>query len=99
MEKLVRDRIPHIMREAGVPAIIRYIDQHDRLRWLYEKLVEEVGELQAASSLDECADVLEVLRSIAALLGHTLDEVIKAADVKRDARGAFDDGCILTVKE
>lgn len=98
MEKLVRDRIPAIMHEAGVQATVRYIDQNDKLPWLYLKLREEADELEAASTLDECADVFEVLRTIAVALGHSVDEVISAANSKRQARGGFEDGCILTVK-
>jgi len=98
MEKLVRDRIPVIMREAGAQATVRYIDKNDRLSWLYSKLREEADELEAAPTLDECADVFEVLRTIVAVLGHSVDEVIAAANSKREARGGFEDGCILTIK-
>ncbi|WP_341714392.1 nucleoside triphosphate pyrophosphohydrolase [Limnobacter sp.] len=97
MEKLVRDRIPIIMRDAGVQAAVRYVDQNDKLPWLYSKLREEADELEAASTLDECADVFEVLRAIAAALGYSLDELVSAADSKREVRGGFRDGCILTV--
>jgi len=97
MEKLVRDRIPLLMGEAGVQAKVRYVAENDKLHWLYAKLYEEATELQEASSLEECADVFEVLRSIAVALGLSLDEIISAADSKRTARGGFEDGCILTV--
>jgi predicted house-cleaning noncanonical NTP pyrophosphatase (MazG superfamily) len=99
MEKLVRDRIPEIMRAAGVQPVIRYVRPDERFQWLCAKLYEEAGELERTPSLDECADVLEVLCSIAATLGHSLEEVVRAAETKRAARGAFKDGCILTVQE
>ena len=99
MEKIVRDRIPVIMRDAGVLANVRYVEQSDRLPWLYSKLREEADELEAASTLDECADVFEVLKAIAIALGHSLEDIISAADAKRAARGGFEDGCILTVDE
>ncbi len=62
MEKLVRDRIPAVMSESGVTARFRYVDNDERIHWLCLKLHEEADELKEALSLEECADVFEVLR-------------------------------------
>lgn len=99
MEKLVRDRIPSIMQASGLQPLVRYVSSAERLNWLQAKLYEEARELERAPSLDECADVFEVVRAIAEVLGFNMEEVALAADLKRDARGAFHDGCILTVQE
>jgi predicted house-cleaning noncanonical NTP pyrophosphatase (MazG superfamily) len=97
MEKLVRDRIPDLMRAAGADPVIRYVSADEMPQWLYAKLYEEAGELEQTPSLEECADVLEVLRAIAAILGNSLEDVVRAADAKRAARGGFQDGCVLAV--
>ncbi|OGB55555.1 MAG: hypothetical protein A2503_17750 [Burkholderiales bacterium RIFOXYD12_FULL_59_19] len=95
MEKLVRDRIPTIMRESGVVADVRHVHNAELLPWLLRKLHEETDELNESPSLDECADVFEVLCAIGRQLGYSVEDIACAADSKRKARGAFDDGCIL----
>ena len=45
MEKLVRDRIPEIMKRNGVDPQVREANQGERLRLLLAKLHEEASEL------------------------------------------------------
>ena len=69
MGKLVRDRIPDIIRASGRTPLVTtlgIVDYHAALR---QELQEEVAELVAAHGgeiLEEAADVLEVLAAIAA---------------------------------
>ncbi len=96
--KLVRDRIPEIIRADGRRPVVEVLPPEQRRRALLDKLVEEAGEAAAADSADlseELADVLEVVRAVAADLGLTLPAVVELADVKRSARGGFDEGLVL----
>ena len=60
-----------------------------------EKLLEETNEVISSKSsgetLEELADVLEILMSIASKLnGKTLDDVLKIAAQKKLKRGGFE---------
>lgn len=92
-QKLVRDRIPELIKSGGDHPITRVLDNHEEyLAALYAKLIEEVGELCAASraeELDELADVLEALTALARALGHTEEALAGAASAKRADRGSF----------
>jgi predicted house-cleaning noncanonical NTP pyrophosphatase (MazG superfamily) len=94
MGKLVRDKIPDIIRADGREPDLRRLDQHEYVRELHTKLLEEAAELASASSgqvAEELADVLEVLYAIARIYGISMSEVRDLADQKRADRGAFDE--------
>lgn len=95
--KLVRDRIPEIMRAAGLSPQFRTLEQDERLSWLIAKLHEETHELAAEPNLEECADVLEVILAIAQELGHTSEQLRLAATEKADRRGRFGRGILLKI--
>ena len=90
--KLVRDRIPQIIAEAGVQKRYTNLHQSDLADALRAKLWEEASELINADSnsdLEEIADVYEVLLSLSAVLGHSWNKVLETADTKRATRGGF----------
>lgn len=91
MGKLVRDRIPEIIKNDGKTPIIEILSHEDYLRELDKKLNEEVAEYQADKSIEEMADVLEVLFAICEGRGHTVDELLQMRDSKREKRGGFRD--------
>lgn len=95
VEKLIRDKLPGIMRDQGLAVFDRRLDDAAYREALKTKLLEEGQELAEATDRDdllgELADVSEVLRAIAAAHGITLDEVETARIRKREARGGFDD--------
>lgn len=91
-QKLVRDRIPAIIRSRGEQAHTVVLPPADFTTALLDKLVEESVELRTARSqeqLDELADVWEVLTTVVADLGYTLEEIEQAASFKRIVRGGF----------
>ena len=91
MGKLVRDKIPQIIETAGKRPIIEILSEEDYLTELDKKLNEEVAEYQADKSIEEMADVLEVLLAICEARGHSVEELVKVREVKREARGGFKD--------
>lgn len=94
MGKLVRDRIPEIIRATGREPVTRVLDEDEYSAALHAKLSEEAAELRAAVGaevLEEAADVLEVLQAIAAQHGHSLQDVVNAASKKARDRGGFMD--------
>ena len=89
MGKLVRDKIPQIIQADGKSPLIRTLSEEDYLQELDKKLNEEVAEYQADKSIEEMADVLEVLYAICEARGHSLEELEQVRKEKSDKRGAF----------
>lgn len=95
MGKLVRDRIPEIIKNAGKKPITEILSQEEYLKELDKKLNEEVAEYQADKSIEEMADVLEVLFAICEARGHSLEELLQVREDKREKRGGFKDKIYL----
>ena len=93
MGKLVRGRIPNLIRESGRIPRVNTLSGRDYRAALLEKLREEVMELAAEQTregvLAEAADVLEVLAAIAVDHDATLDTIVDVARRKREERGGF----------
>ena len=91
--KLVRDNIPNIIENNGEKAITRILSDKEYRVELYKKLLEESQEVinsqDTEDILEELADVLEVLKSIAELENRNLDDIIEIANQKRLKRGGF----------
>ena len=91
MGKLVRDNIPDIIRSDGKNPITRILSDEEYLYELDKKLNEEVAEYQADKSIEEMADVLEVLFAICEARGHSIEELMEVKQAKKDKRGGFKD--------
>lgn len=92
--KLVRDNIPDIIKQNGETPVTRILNDDEYKEELYKKLIEEANEVieskDSNSTLEELADVLEVLKAIAKLNNSDLNDVIKIGDQKRIKRGGFE---------
>lgn len=91
MGKLVRDKIPDIIRAAGKKPIVEILSHEDYLKELDKKLNEEVTEYQEDKSIEEMADVLEVLFAICEAKGYSIEELMQVRKDKMDKRGGFKD--------
>jgi len=89
--KLVRDKIPQIIRAAGTEPVIRVASAEEYRSLLRAKLVEEVEEFLASDDPTELADVLEVLLALAGELGVDRNQLEKLRSVKASQRGGFAD--------
>lgn len=89
MGKLVRDKIPQIITDAGKKPITEILDQERYLEELDKKLEEEVAEYQADKSIEEMADVLEVLFAICEARGYSVDELMRVKEEKCEKCGGF----------
>lgn len=100
--KLVRDRIPELIRADGRTPVVRVLAGNELRAALLAKLGEEASEAAAATPTDlpeELADVVEVVRALAHGAGLSLDDVLRLADDKREQRGAFEQGLFLVRAE
>ena len=89
MGKLVRDRIPEIIRADGKTPIIRIMDDEEYVKELDRKLCEEVEEYRADGSIEEMADILEVLQTVCIARGYTLRQLEEVRRKKAEERGGF----------
>ena len=81
--KLVRDRIPEIIERSGKTCTVAELDLPDYLNMLDAKLNEEL------------ADLLEVIRAVAAARGSSIGEVEKIRQEKAAERGGFEKRILL----
>lgn len=93
--KLVRDRIPELIVNRGAFPQLRIAPEDELHGWLLKKLKEEADEFSINPSVEELADILEVVKALAKDIGSSFDEVSKAGDAKRDSNGAFDRRFVL----
>lgn len=93
--KLVRDLIPTIIEESGKQCEYHIADTDEHRLGLYTKMGEEMAEFIENPSIEEAADIYEVLRGIC--LAHDLRmlDVIRAAERKKIERGGFTARIIL----
>lgn len=101
--KLVRDSIPANIAAGGEQVSFGRLPREEAVTALVGKLFEEGLEVSNArdstSRLEELADVLEVLRGLAAIEDVKWDEIQSVADEKRRTRGGFDKQTVLLETE
>ena len=87
--KLVRDKIPEIIKNNGEEPNTRILSDEEYLSELNKKLQEEMKEYLESGDIEELADLEEVLLAIldAKNISHEEFEKIRLEKVKK--RGAF----------
>lgn len=93
--KLVRDRIPEIIESDGKTCITEILPDAQYLEMLDAKLNEELAEYQESKSLEELADLLEVMRAVVKARGWTLEDLERARADKAARRGGFEKKILL----
>jgi predicted house-cleaning noncanonical NTP pyrophosphatase (MazG superfamily) len=97
--KVVRDEIPQAIAAKGERVSSARLDQGEASVALIGKLIEEAMELHSADAapetLEELADVLEVVRGLALSNGISWSELEAAANGKRSVRGGFEHQTVL----
>lgn len=93
--KLVRDRIPEIIEKSGKTCKVEILDHECYLRMLDAKLQEELNEYQKSKSLEELADLLEVMGAVVRARGATWDDLTRVRKAKREKHGGFDRRILL----
>ena len=88
--KLVRDKIPEIIEKAGKKAYTHILSEEEYMTELDKKLNEECAEYQADKSIEELADMLEVMYAIAEARGWSVSELEAVRREKAEKRGAFE---------
>lgn len=98
-KKLVRDNIPTIISNNGENPITRILSNDEYKQELEKKLYEEYQEVLNPTTsndrIEELADMLEIIISLAKLENKSLNDVIKIAKIKREKRGGFEERIYL----
>lgn len=93
--KLVRDRIPEIIEAGGGECKSRVLTEEEYINALDKKLSEELSEYLENRSLEELADLTEVIYSLAVALGYTPGQLEQLRLKKADERGGFENRIFL----
>ena len=93
--KLVRDRIPEVIEEAGKEFSVSQADSSSLRDYAMKKLREEVSEFIEDPCAEEAADILEILDFICRREDITQAEIKAARTSKYVRRGTFNEGYIL----
>ena len=93
--KLVRDCIPDIIEADGKTCVCETLSDEDYIALLDQKLNEELAEYQESKSLEELADLLEVMQAVAKARGWTWEELEKVRADKAAKRGGFEKKILL----
>jgi predicted house-cleaning noncanonical NTP pyrophosphatase (MazG superfamily) len=88
-KKLVRDRIPEIIRSEGRDPIIKTLAGNQLMSALNEKLIEEHEEYLESKDIHELADMVEVILAIAKAKGSSQELLFDVVAKKRSANGGF----------
>jgi predicted house-cleaning noncanonical NTP pyrophosphatase (MazG superfamily) len=94
-QKLVRDRIPEIITEAGKDFSVTQM-RGERLKdYAMKKLQEEVQEFVEDPCAEEAADIMEIFHFVCHRMGIKDSEIMAQSTSKRILRGGFEMGYIL----
>lgn len=93
--KLVRDKIPQIIEQAGKTCVCETLTDEKYIQTLNEKLLEEVKEYLESGTVEELADIGEVMHAILAFKNVSVEEFQRVRLDKLNARGGFMDKIFL----
>jgi len=90
-DKAIRDKIPEIISQAGKKCNVKILSDDEFL----EKLSEEVLEYKKSKSLEELADILEIIDRILKIKGIKKGKLEEIQIMKKDERGGFEKNLFL----
>ena len=93
--KLVRDKIPEIIKASGKTCETGILSDEEYLQMLDKTLDEELVEYHQEQNIEELADLLEVLYATAKARGYSIEELEHVRVEKQRSRGGFDKRILL----
>lgn len=95
LPKLVRDRIPEIIRENDEYPVTETVYGEEREGYLREKIGEEADEFLESGEIEEIADLLEVIDTYLEHQDIDEEELYELKERKNKERGSFSEGIVL----
>ncbi len=93
--KLVRDKIPKIIKSKGIIPITHIASDEEYPQKLRAKLQEEVDEFLEDNNEEELTDILEVIYALCDLYNFDKNKLEQLRKDKVEKRGGFKDKIIL----
>lgn len=97
--KLVRDKILEIIEAEGLKYNARTLQPEELLGEVKAKMIEESKEFHEADnvqeSVEELADILELVHTAISALGISYEELDKVRELKKNKRGGFEEAIYL----
>jgi predicted house-cleaning noncanonical NTP pyrophosphatase (MazG superfamily) len=97
--KLVRGKIPEIIKSSGKEFRTKQLNEAEYIKELRTKLNEEISEYIEADTngqaLEELADILEIIHSLAVVHGSNFERVEDIRQDKYIKRGGFQEKIFL----
>jgi len=98
-EKLVRDRIPEIIRSKGAQPTVRIALEDELDLLIRAKIVEEAEELLSSGETEEIVDLLEVIDALIQLRGLSSVKLDQLRAEKNKERGGFKRSYVLSLDD
>ena len=95
LPKLVRNKIPSLIRSSGRVCEYRTANKQEMPQLLFEKLEEEMKEFAEDPGVEEASDMYEVFLAILNHWSIDFSSVVNHSYYKRDERGGFNNGVVL----
>lgn len=93
--KLIRDKIPEIIVKSGKQPIFETLDDETYKKYLHEKLVEEIQEYLESDSIEELADLVEIIYALLDYKGISINAFEDLRKKKAVENGAFNKRLLL----
>ena len=93
--KLVRDKVPELIKESGRQYKIKKLDDKEFYNALIDKIIEEIEEFRLSDNEEEIADIYEILDHLVKLNEYEPMHIDYLRLIKREARGSFDERVFL----
>ncbi len=97
--KLVRDRIPEIIKNSGKIYRTRVLMEEEYISELRKKAQEELNEYitsqTSEEAIEELADLLEVVHALATAHGSSIEDLEEVRKRKAEKRGGFQEKIFL----
>ncbi len=93
--KLIRSKVIAKLERKGIVHTFHTATDEEYQQKLYEKLVEEAKEFVESNSIEELADLVEVVRAVQKLNGWSPEEVEATRLMKLEKEGDFEGPIIL----
>lgn len=95
-KKLVRDKIPeNINSMKGRKCNYKILSNYEYLKELDKKLFEEAHEFVEEHSIEELADLMEVIFAIMKDRNISIEDIENARKIKNSKKGSFNDKIYL----
>lgn len=96
--KLVRDKIPELIKKQGGNPVTHIANDAEYWEKLKGKLAEEFTEFKEDESIEEFADMLEVIRAISKYKGFDEETTEQVRSKKFGERGGFENWILLEIE-